>query len=271
MNQGRALVSYRLESVGEGTQAAVITLDRPDQLNAMDWQMIGQLDDAISRAVDDDSVRALLITGNGRAFSAGGDLKSYIELQRDPVRFPRFVSDLHQVFGRLRAIDIPAVALVNGITAAGGLELLLSCDLAIGAESARIGDCHLNFGQMGGGGVLTLLPRLVGIQRAADLVLSGRFLTSDEAAEWGLISAAVPDDELLSRGLQFAGDVATKSRLAVANAKFVMNTVWADGLTVRAGLALELERNARYCLTSLDAPEGLAAFSEKRTPRFTGR
>lgn len=271
MSQNYDAVSYRLESVGDGAQAAIVTLNRPERLNAIDWEMIRGFDGAVSRATNNDSVRALLITGSGRAFSAGGDLKSYVELQRDPVRFPRFVGDLHQAFGRLRSMDIPAVALVNGIAAAGGLELLLNCDLAMAAKSARIGDCHLNFGQMGGGGVLTLLPRLVGIQKAADLVLTGRFLTADEATEWGLISVAVPDDELLPRGLQFARDVASKSRLAVANAKFVMNTVWSESLSVRAGLALELERNARYCLTSLDAPEGLTAFSEKRKPRFTGK
>jgi enoyl-CoA hydratase len=265
------LVVYGLEPVSDDAAAAVLTLNRPDQLNAMNWEMIKQFDAAVTEASADPGVRVVLITGAGRAFSAGGDLKSYVELQRDAERFPRFVADLHEAFGRLRTLDVPVVALVNGVTAAGGLELLLNCDLAFAAASARIGDAHLNFGQMGGGGVLTLLPRLVGIQRAAELIFSGKFLSADEAASWGLVSTVVPDDELLAHGLDFARDVASKSPLAVANAKYVMNTVWTEAMSVRAGLTLELERNSDYCLTSQDAAEGLAAFSEKRPPRFTGR
>ncbi len=147
----------------------------------------------------------MLVTGNGRAFSAGGDLKKYLELQRDPVEFPRFVGDLHRIFGRLRDLRVPVVALVNGVTAAGGLELILNCDFAIVAASARIGDGHLNFGQMGGGGVLTLLPRAdrqgPGRRAAAQRPAACR---PSEAVEWGLASRVVPDDELLAAGLAFA-------------------------------------------------------------------
>lgn len=181
------------------------------------------------------------------------------------------MSEVHRVFGRFRDLDVPVVALVNGVTAAGGLELLLNCDFAIVAESARIGDGHLNFGQMGGGGVLTLLPRAVGRGRAAELIFSGRLLSAAEVVEWGLAVRSVPDDELLASGLAFATGVATKSRLAVANAKRVMNRLWADNGGVDAGLRYEAEVDAYYCLTSDDAREGLAAFAEKRAPRFTGR
>ena len=198
-------------------------------------------------------------------------MKKYRTLQRDPVAFPRFVGDLHRIFGRLRDLPVPVVALVNGVTAAGGLELILNCDLAIAGASARIGDAHLNFGQMGGGGVLTLLPRTIGRARAAELILSGRFLSAPECVEWGLVSRVVPDDELLGAGLAFAREVAAKSPLAVANAKQVMNRLWADNGSVDAALRYELERDAFYCLTSHDAPEGLDAFAQKRTPRFTGR
>jgi enoyl-CoA hydratase len=143
--------------------------------------------------------------------------------------------------------------------------------VALAAETAKIGDGHLNFGQMGGGGVLTLLPRRIGMQKASELIFSGRFLSGTEAAEWGIVSRAVPDASLLDEGLAFAAEVAKKSPLAVANAKYVLNSVWSENLTVDAGLRFERERNAYYCLTSEDAREGLAAFSEKRAPRFTGR
>lgn len=251
--------------------AALIKLNRPAELNPIDSDTLEALDRALDAAAADRTVRAVLITGEGRAFSAGGDMKKYRTLQRDPVAFPRFVAELQRVFGRLRDLAVPAVALVNGVTVAGGLELLLNCDYAIAARSARIGDGHLTFGQMGGGGALTLLPRMIGRARAAELVLSGRLLPAAEAAEWGLVSRVVEDADLLREGLDSVRDLADRSPLAVANAKQVMNRLWADNASVDAALRYELERDAFYCLTSEDAPEGLAAFAEKRRPRFRGR
>ena len=265
------VLTERLALARRSAVAGVVRLNRPDQLNPIDGRVLEEIDAAVTDLVDDAKVRAILITGAGRAFSAGGDLKAYVALQRDPVRFPRFVSELHRVFGRLRGLPVPVVALVNGVAAAGGLELLLNCDFAIAGAAARIGDGHLNFGQMGGGGVLTLLPRAIGRARAAELMLSGRFLGAEEAQSWGLVSRVVADEDLLDAGLDFAGQVAEKSPLAVANTKQVMHDVWSDNGSVASGLEYELARDAYYCLTSFDAPEGLAAFAEKRRPRFRGR
>jgi enoyl-CoA hydratase/carnithine racemase len=254
-----------------GRAAAVIRLDRPDQLNPMDSVMVAALDRILDGIEADRSVCCVLVTGNGRAFSAGGDLKGYQELQQDREAFTHFVSELHRVFGRLLTLRVPTVALVNGVAVAGGLELILNCDFALVAASARVGDGHLNFGQMGGGGVLTLLSRTIGRARAAELLFSGRLLSASDAVEWGLASRVVPDDELLAAGLAFATEVAAKSPLAVANAKDVMNRLWLANGSVEDGLVIELERDVEYCLESHDAPEGLAAFAEKRTPRFEGR
>lgn len=266
---------FPLGPEGRGTDdsavAVLVTLSRGDSLNAIDWEMLRQLDSIIAGLDRRDDVCCMLLTGAGRAFSAGGDLKSYVALQRDPLAFPRFVEDIHRVFGSLRDLPFPVVALVNGVTAAGGLELLLNCDFALVARSARISDGHLNFGQMGGGGVLTLLPRVVGLQRASELIFSGRSLSAEEAVEWGLAVRCVDDDALLESGLTFALQVAAKSRLAVANAKAVLQAVWTSNGDNWSGLRFERERNAYYCLTSEDAPEGLAAFLEKRSPRFHGR
>jgi len=250
--------------------AVTLVLNRPDQLNAIDWPMLDALDAALDEIVADASVRGVLVTGAGRAFSAGGDLVGYQTLQSDRERFPRFVAELHRIFGRLRALPVPAVALVNGVAAAGGLELLLNCDFALAARSARIGDAHLNFGQMGGGGALTLLPRVVGRARAAELVFTGRFLDAAEAAEWGLVNRLVDDDALLAAGDELVASFAGKSPLAMANAKDVMMSLWDENGSVDAGLRYERERNSYYCLTSDDAVEGLAAFAEKRPPEFRG-
>ncbi|MDT4927025.1 MAG: acyl-CoA synthetase [Pseudonocardiales bacterium] len=270
-DDARLVTCVRQEIPGRAGLVGVITLNRPDQLNAISWDLVAAFDAAITELASDESVRAIVVTGRGRAFSAGGDLKAYQQLQRDSTRFPQFIDDLHAAFSRLRGLRVPVIALINGVTAAGGLELLLSCDIALAAQTARIGDAHLNFGQMGGGGVLTLLPRIIGIAKAVELVMTGRFLSSAEAAEWGLVSRVVPDEELFDAGMELVQSIAAKSPLAVANAKQVMNAVWSDAMSVSTGLRLERDRDALYCLTSEDAPEGLAAFAEKREPVFTGR
>jgi enoyl-CoA hydratase/carnithine racemase len=266
-----APVLVERHELGAGAVAAVLRLNRPASLNAIDWDTVRALDGAITEVDADPTVRALLVTGAGRAFSSGGDLQSYLTLQRDAEAFPRFVADLHRTFGRLRSLASPVVALINGVTAAGGLELVLNCDFALIARSARIGDAHLNFGQMGGGGVLTLLPRAIGRARANELLFTGRFLDADDAVTWGLASRVVADDELLAAGLELARDIAAKSPLAVATAKDVLGTLWSANGSVDDGLKYERERNAEYCLNSYDAREGLLAFAEKRAPRFEGR
>lgn len=254
----------------EGSMA-LVTFNRPDQMNPLDWVTLQELRRVFDELAQDDSVRVVAITGAGRAFSAGGDMKKYQALQQHPVDFPRFLADTHETFTRIGGYPKPYIALVNGIAVAGGIELILSCDLAICSEAARIGDAHLNFGQMGGGGVLTLLPRAIGPARARELVFSGRILSPADALRWGLVNSVVAADQLIEAGLVFARTVAEKSALSVANAKMVMNSALDEGTGVSSGLRLEREVTARYCLTSSDAREGLEAFAAKRKPQFTGR
>jgi enoyl-CoA hydratase/carnithine racemase len=254
----------------KGLQATIL-LNRARQLNALSWELIREFADCVAEVQGDARIRVLFVTGAGRAFSAGGDLKSYIALQRDPVAFPKFVADLQHAFGQLRQLRVPVIALVNGITAAGGLELLLNCDVAIAARSARIGDGHLNVGQMGGGGVLTLLPRVIGLARAMELLFTGKYLSAEQAAQWGLVSDVVPDELLTATGLEIARQIAMKSPLAVANAKSVMYSIWSEAMSTTTGLRLERDQNSFYCLTSHDAAEGLEAFRDKRPSSFLGR
>ena len=257
-------------AVPPDAELAVLTLDRPAELNPLDHDTIRALRAALDALDRDPRVRAIAVTGAGRAFSAGGDMKKYRTLQRDPVGFPAFLDDLHSLLTAMGAAATPVIALVNGIAVAGGIELLLGCDFAVAAESARIGDAHLPYGQMGGGGSLTLLPRTVGPARARELVFTGRLLSAAEAREWGLVSQVVPDADLHLAGVEIARGLATRSPLAVANAKRTLNAAYWDGTAIAAGLRLERETAGRYGLTSADAHEGLAAFAEKRAPRFTG-
>lgn len=251
--------------------AALLTLNRPDELNPLDLGMLVQLRELLQKCDADPTVRTVLVTGAGSAFSAGGNLKKYIQMQKDPTVWAEFLEEAHLTFLAMRRIGKPLVSLVNGVAVAGGLELIVCSDFAYAAASARIGDAHLRYGQMGGGGALSLIPRAIGAQRARELIFSGRILPAEEALEWNLVSKVVPDGELIAAGLEFSELVARMSPLAVANVKFVINESLEAGLGVAAQMRLELERAARYNLTSHDAAEGLIAFSEKRKPEFQGR
>jgi enoyl-CoA hydratase/carnithine racemase len=261
------LVEYERVSLDEdGNFAAVVTFNRPETLNAINWDTLRALAKAVVEAAGDTAVRAVLITGKGRAFSAGGDIKGYVKLQADPVAFPRFVDDFIRTLDTIRYMEKPVVALINGITAAGGLELLLACDFAWMAESARIGDMHLNYAQIGGAGVMARLPRLIGPNRARELVFSGRLLKSDECLAWGLVNRVIPDDQLLAEGIEFARSVAAKSPNSVRNVKHVINRGLETDL--EAALRQERERALIHCLTLPDSMEGITAFVEKRKPRW---
>jgi enoyl-CoA hydratase len=163
------------------------------------------------------------------------------------------------------------VSLVNGTAVAGGLELIVSSDFAYASSEARIGDAHVRFGQMGGGGVLTMAPRVLGSARARELIFSGRLLDAETAKSWGIVSEVFAPDQLVAKGVEFANHVAKWSPLAIANTKFVMSEAVEQGLGATAHMRLELERAALFTLTSEDSAEGLVAFSEKREPKYTGR
>ncbi|MGQ0481135.1 MAG: enoyl-CoA hydratase/isomerase family protein [Pseudonocardia sp.] len=269
---GQDAVLVERIALGAGSaQLGLVTMNRPAELNPIDLASGRALGVAFEELVADEQVRVVAVTGAGRAFSAGGDMKKYQVLQRDAEGFPAFLAEMHGIFMKIPQHPKPFVALVNGITVAGGIELMLACDFAIASTSARIGDAHLNFGQMGGGGVLALLPHAVGPARARELVLSGRLLPPEEALDWGLVSRVVPDDELVAAAVAFATEVAEKSPLAVGNAKRVLNAAYWEGTGLAAGMRLEREATSRYCLTSHDAHEGLSAFADKRRPAFTGR
>ena len=253
-----------------GTSLALLTLDRAEQMNPLDHQTVLALRDAIDTSLARPDVRAIAFTGEGRAFSAGGDMKKYLALQSEREAFTQFLTDLHGVFDSLSACRVPTIALVNGIAIAGGIELMLACDVAFAAEGARIGDAHLPFGQMGGGGVLTRLPRRIGSHRARELIFSGRMLPAHEAADWGLVNRVVPDDGLLGAAVDFANEIAKKSPLAIANVKRVLDKIEFGGLGLDDALAFEREVTIDYCLHSHDAREGLEAFFTKRRPDFRG-
>jgi enoyl-CoA hydratase/carnithine racemase len=247
---------------------ARLTLTRADKLNPLDWTTVRELKDAVGRIESRADIYAVIVTGRGRSFSAGGDLDGYIELYRHPDRFAAFLEDFFQMLNAIEASSKIYIAAVNGVCVAGGLELLLACDLAIAAASAQIGDGHLNFGQLPGAGGSQRLPRAVGLLRAKHLMLTGDLLSAEDAKQIGLVNTVVPDAELAAAASALAARLGEKSRIGLRGAKHLANlSLTADLAT---GLRREIDYVHRYATTERDATEGLIAFKEKRKPVFSG-
>ncbi len=250
-------------------QGLWITLNRPDALNALDPDTSRELGQALSVAEEDKEVRALVLTGKGRAFCAGADLKFVNGARKEEGGHAMFsfVADLMGVMNQLEAFPKPVIAAVNGLALAGGLELVLCCDLVIAAESAKLGDAHANFGLIPGGGGSIRLPRKIGPTRAKYLLFTGEFLPASELLSTGLVNQVVPDDQLESAVQAVVEKMASKSPLGLKRMKALVNDGWdqpLDSALRLEVLALEAHWHSR------DIREGLAAFNEKRTPVYTG-
>lgn len=243
-----------------------ITLARPDKLNPLDWATVRQLRSAVEKIETLSDVFVVSITGSGRSFSAGGDLDGYIRLYRDRAAFAEFLNDFYVMLDTIERSKKIYIAMINGVCVAGGLELLLACDLVIASENAKIGDGHLNFGQLPGAGGSQRLPRAIGLTRAKHLMLTGRLLSAHEACMIGLVNEVVPHDELEHHVQSLIGELATKSRIGLAGAKYLANKTLTTDL--EDGLRQEIDYVITYATTVPDATEGLIAFKEKRPPVY---
>jgi len=246
-------------------RAARLTLARPDKLNPLDWATVRELRRAVAE-IEASKVVAVVVTGEGRSFSAGGDLEGYIALYRQPDRFAEFLDDFYRLLTAMEQSPKIYVAAVNGVCVAGGLELLLACDVAIAADSAKIGDGHLNFGQLPGAGGSQRLTRAIGLTRAKHLMLTGALLPAAEAERIGLVNAVVPAAELETAALKFVDGLLEKSRVGVRGAKYLANLAMTTDL--EEGLKREIAFVHDYATTEPDATEGLVAFKDKRKPAF---
>lgn len=246
-----------------------LTLNRPAALNSITPGMVSRLREALAAAQDDDSVRAIVLTGSGRAFCAGADLKHVRETASgDPRAVARFLDTVLALMAELEQSPRPTIAAINGLALAGGLELVLCCDLVVAARSARLGDAHANFGLLPGGGSSVRLPRKIGPTRAKYLLYTGEFLPAEDFVAAGLVNQVVDDDDLLAAAGRIVARLRNKSPLVLRRMKALVD----DGLEQPVETALRLELLASEVHAhSHDMQEGLAAFEEKREPRFTGR
>ncbi len=252
----------------EGTK--IISLDRPEELNALTPTMLEQLSEVLEEIAADAATKVVVFTGNGRAFCAGADLKFLRDIHesRRDAATSELLRSASEVMTRIERLPKPTIAAVNGLAIAGGLELVLACDLAIAARSARLGDGHANFGLLPGAGGSVRLPRRVGPTQAKYLLFPGDMLAAERCQQIGLVNQVVDDAELHSAAAALAGKLASKSPLGLARMKRLVD----DGLDQPSSTAMSLELALGVLHTaSFDRNEGIAAFNEKRTPRFEGR
>jgi enoyl-CoA hydratase/carnithine racemase len=244
---------------------ARLVLNRPQQLNAISPELLADLDAICQTLEADGAVKVVTLRGNGRAFCAGADLKVVEEYAPDPDRWQRFMERWHRVFDRLEALPQIVIAGVHGFALAGGLELVLVCDLTVADEAARLGDQHANFGLVAGGGGSQRLPRLIGARRAKELMLLGGWLSAGQALDWGLVNRVAPAGKLTETLDELARDLAGKSGSSNRTVKTLVNRSFDCDLA--SGLELERAAVARH-MQGADAREGLRAFAEKRRPAF---
>ena len=244
---------------------ARVVLNRPDKLNAISPGLLEDLGDVCDAIERDDRVRVVTIRGAGRAFCAGADLAVVQEVAGDAERWRTFIDLWHRVFNRLEALPRIVIAGVHGVALAGGLELVLACDLAVADEEARLGDQHANFGLVAGGGGSQRLPRVIGVRRAKELMLLGGWLDAREAAAWGLVNRIAPKGKLAETLETLAAELAAKSVSAGRTVKTLVNR--ALDVDLIGGLELEKALVGEH-MRSADAVEGLRAFAAKRRPAF---
>lgn len=242
-------------------------LNRPQALNAISFACMQELREAWLMLRERAETRVIVVSGKGRGFCAGADLTDAPALNAAPGPELGFLQVAARMEEALLGCTKPVIAAVNGTCCGGGLELALMCDFIVAAETARIGDAHANFGALPGGGATVRLPRLVGLAMAKYLMYSGELFPARQMVECGLVTRAVPAEQLEAEVQAIAERIAAKSPAGLARMKTLLN----DGWSQSAELAVKTEKlNAAEHMRSWDAGEGARAFGEKRPPQFRG-
>lgn len=255
-------MAYETIIVDVDDHVARITLNRPDALNALSGELLGELADAVTEAQKDDKVRCIVITGSEKAFAAGADIAMMAEMGFVDTFMGNLFTDLTESICRARK---PIIAAVSGYALGGGCELAMMCDFIIASESAKFGQPEVNLGVMVGIGGTQRLARFVGKSKAMDMNLTGRFMDAEEAERCGLVSRVVPTKKLMEEAMAAANKIASKSMISVMAIKESVNQAFE--VPLRDGLLFE-RRLFHSMFATEDQSEGMAAFLEKREPQF---
>jgi len=255
------LVRSDLRSTSSG-QVGVLTFNRPEQRNPLDRHTVAELNDRLDALIADESVRAVIVTGAPPAFSAGGDLRGYLDLYQDEAAFRAFLEAIRSAFDKLERSRLVSIAAVNGVCVAGGFELALACDLIVVARGARLGDGHLKFWQLPGGGGTQRLPRAVGFSAAKRLLYTHELVGAEEALAMGLATAIHEPEELLDRAVELAERVTGAPEDAITTLKRLLRHAADDPLD--DGLAEEIDQVAGYTSgVESSGYQGLLRFLER--------
>ena len=243
---------------------ALIRLNRPKELNALNLKLMGELRDALKTLDSDDAVRVIVITGNERAFAAGADIKEMAgRTTIDMLKIDQF-----STWDQIKKTKKPIIAAVSGFALGGGCELVMTCDMIVASETAQFGQPEIKIGVIPGAGGTQRLTRAVGKVRAMEMVLTGKFISAEEALKYGLVNKVVPLGVYLQEAISLAKAIADKSPLAVQMAKESILQAFNSSLDE----GLQFERKSFYMLfASDDQKEGMAAFVEKRPADFKGK
>lgn len=252
--------------VSRAGAVGIIELARPDKFNCLSLAVHAALEAAFDEfEAPGSDVRAILICAQGKNFSTGADLTEVKAMFGDAAQLRHFIGSGHRLLKRLEASELPVVAACQGLSLAGGTELMLACDVVFAAKDARFGDQHAQFGLIPGWGGSQRLPRIVGLRRAMDLFFAARWIDADTALQWGLVNTVVEPDALRDAALDYCTKLATRSRVGIA----AMKRLARQGLegSLQAGLKME-EDVAPAALLHDDVKEGVAAFEARRAPDF---
>lgn len=259
-------MSYTNILVEKKENIAVIKINRPNYLNALNKDTIFELTKAVEELEKDKNIKAVILTGEGKAFIAGADIKQMNNM--NPSEAKKFAKDGHNLLMKIENSRLPFIAAVNGYALGGGCEVMMACDICVAASSAKIGQPEINLGIHPGFGGTQRLPRLVGRMKAKELLLTGENIDANEALRIGLINMIVPDDKIMEEAEKIANKIVNKSSIQTAFIKALVN----KGVNLDLKKACELEIS--YFSSSFsteDQKEGMTAFLEKRKPNFKGK
>ncbi len=261
-------MSYETLELDLSEGVATITMNRPSAANALNLVMAKELGEVAIRCDEDPAIRAVVLTGAGRFFSAGGDISGFKEAGDNVGALVKEMTmHFHAAISRFNRMDAPVVGAVNGMAAGAGFSFASSCDILIAAESAMFLSAYTASALTPDGSSTYFIPRLVGLRRAMELMLTNRRLTAAEAMEWGMVSRVVPDDEVLSTATELAIGLAAGPTKSYGATKRMLH----DSLSSSLETQMELEARTIADITrTADAQEGITAFLEKRKPQFTG-
>jgi enoyl-CoA hydratase len=241
---------------------ATVTFNRPDAMNALNNQTRAEFAAAIAEVAADNEIKVLILTGNGKAFVAGSDIKEFSQTT------PYVAHNINRLGEMVEKLEKPVIAAVNGFCLGGGNEIAMACDIIIASEKAKFGQTEVNIGIIPGGGATQRLPRLIGVCRAKELIYTGDIISAEDALRLGLVNRVVPVDQLMPVAKELAKRIAAKSSAALKLAKTAVNRGMQTNL--ESGLKYEYELYS-LALSLEDRVEGVNAFLEKRAPKFVGR